>query len=450
MKTDLLNRQCQCILWVINTNEWRMHMNNTALRAYISSNSLDTALTDIYGSAALQLQRARCLAAVDSFTQIFGEQEELLLLSAPGRTEIGGNHTDHNHGHVLAAAISLDVLAVVAPTSDSIVTFQSEGFPQDRVDLSVLSVQEEEKGRSAAIIRGIGARMKELGYQIGGFNAYSTSDVLKGSGLSSSAAFEVLVCSAFSHLFNEGGLHSSETAIISQYAENVYVGKPCGLMDQMACATGGFITVGFGNPQAPVVESIPFDFETTGYTLCIVDTKGDHGNLTPEYAAIPAEMKAVSAVLGQKALADCSKEEVYCNRNKIREKCGDRALLRAIHFFNDDARVLEQACALRNGDFARFLELVNESGRSSYMYLQNVFAPSQIQEQGISLGLCLTEQLLSGRGAFRVHGGGFAGTMQAYVPNDLLAQYKTAMEETFGAGSCYLLSVRRDGGIRIL
>lgn len=419
------------------------------LRQQIENGGCDDSIRRVYGADFLESAKRRCLDAIDSFEAIYGEMDNMMLISAPGRTEIGGNHTDHQGGHVVAGAVSMDVLAVAAPNGTDTVSFQSQGFPRDVVDLSVSGVQENEKGTSACLIRGVAAAMKQRGMTVGGFCAYSTSQILKGSGLSSSAAFEVLTCNIFSSLFNNGSLSAIDAAVISQYAENVYFGKPSGLMDQMASSVGGFVAINFGDAKNPVVENIPFDFASTGHSLCIVDTKDSHDNLTHEYAAIPVDMRAVAAKMGHELLSQCDPAEFYQNAAEIRSACGDRAFLRASHFFEDDRRAAQQAEALRKGDFEAFLQLVRESGRSSYMYLQNVVKTSDSQHQGLAVGLCMTEHILGNRGAFRVHGGGFAGTIQAFVPNDLLSEYKQKIEALFGEGSCYQLVIRPDGGIRI-
>ncbi len=405
-------------------------------------------LSEIYGDAA-QAQAKRYAKAIESFQAIFGEEGACRLFSAPGRSEIGGNHTDHNNGCVLAAGVSLDVIAVVRPTDDGIILIKSEGFEADNVSLSDLSPIEGEKNTSAALIRGVAAGFVNNGHKIGGFTAYTTSNVLKGSGLSSSAAFEVLVGTILSCLYNDGSVSAVEIAKIAQYAENAYFGKPSGLMDQMASSVGGFITIDFKNTAEPIIEEINYDFAKSGYALCIVDTKGNHADLTGEYAAIPSEMKNVAAFFGKKVLREITKTMLLEKLDEVRDACGDRAVLRALHFFDENERVAMQAKALNSGDFEEFLRLVNESGESSYCYLQNIFACSAPREQGLSLALYTAKKALGGEGACRVHGGGFAGTIQAFVPSAVLDDFIRAMDGVFGDGSCHVLSVRPVGGVEI-
>ena len=369
--------------------------------------------------------------------------------SAPGRSEICGNHTDHNHGKVLAAAVDLDVIAAVEPTDDGFVTVKSEGYPEDKVALSELSVVDDEKNTSAALIRGVLAGFKARGHAIGGFKAYTRSNVLKGSGLSSSAAFEVLIGTILSGLYNGGNVSAVEIAQIAQYAENVYFGKPSGLMDQMASSVGGFTKIDFADPEKPVIEAISLDLAAHGHRLCIIDTRGNHADLTPDYAAIPAEMKAAAGELGKSHLRELSRDDILNNIAALREKTGDRAVLRALHFMDENERVDELADAIRHDDFTAFLSVINRSGDSSYKYLQNVFASSHPNEQGVSLALYLASSILGKAGACRVHGGGFAGTIQAFVPDDLLDTFVSGMETVFGAGSCYVLSVRPYGGVEV-
>ena len=371
------------------------------------------------------------------------------FFSAPGRTEVGGNHTDHNNGRVLAAGVSLDVIAAVVPTDDGIIRIKSQGFPMDTVDSSDTEIKDEEENTSCALIRGVAAGMLRRGYKVGGFTAYTTSNVLKGSGLSSSAAFEVLVGTILSGLYNDFAVSPVEIAQISQFAENIYFGKPSGLMDQMASSVGSFITIDFADTANPVIEAIDFDFAASGHRLCIVDTKGSHSDLTPEYAAIPAEMRSVAQFFGKDYLRELTKADVMANLAALRAKLGDRAVLRALHFFGDNERVVKQAAALRSHDFKKFLKLINESGDSSYKYLQNIYASSNPAEQGLSLALYIASDVLGGEGACRVHGGGFAGTIQAFVPEEKLEKFKSAMEGVFGEGSCYVLSIRPFGGTEV-
>ena len=406
-------------------------------------------LDKIYTADKLNFQKERYNEAEKEFEIIYGEKP-LYAFSAPGRTEVGGNHTDHNFGRVLAAGVSLDVIAMVIPTDDGVISVKSQGFDIKPVNTAELDIIKAEENSSEALIRGMAAGFKKNGHKIGGFKAYTTSNVLKGSGLSSSAAFEVLIGTILNGLYNDGSVSDVEIAQLAQYAENAYFGKPSGLMDQMASSVGGFITIDFADEKNPVINSINFDFSKSGHSLCIVDTKGNHADLTPEYAAIPAEMKSVAQFFGKKVLREITKEQLIENISAVREKCGDRAVLRALHFFDDNERVLKEAKALNSGDFNTFLELVNESGNSSLSYLQNIFAVSAPSEQGVTLAIYTAKSLLGGTGACRVHGGGFAGTIQAFVPNEKLEEFKTGMEKVFGEGSCYVLSIRNCGGTKVV
>ena len=395
-------------------------------------------------------QRARYEQLRQGFAGQFGSDEGGAYFSAPGRSEIGGNHTDHNHGRVLTAAVNLDIAAYARKTDNGRAVLKSAEYLKiDAIDLSDLSIKPEEEGTSASLIRGICARCVELGYKVGGFEAYTITRVLKGSGLSSSAAFEVLVVTIISHLYNDGAIDPVTAAKIAQYAENVYFGKPSGLLDQMACSVGGFTAIDFKDPENPVINKVDFDITAQGYALCVVDTGGNHADLTGEYAAIPAEMKQVAAFFGKDFLRDVDEKEFYEHIGQIRKQTGDRAVLRAMHFFDDDRLAAEEAQALYAGDFERFKGMILASGRSSFQRLQNVFAVVNPQEQGISLALALSERLLAGKGAWRVHGGGFAGTIQAFVPLDSLEEYRDAMEKVFGPGTCYTLSIRQPGGTKV-
>ncbi|MFA9382027.1 MAG: galactokinase, partial [Acetanaerobacterium sp.] len=333
---------------------------------------------------------------------------------------------------------------------DQIIRIKSEGYEMDIVDLVSLAPDKGERNLASALIRGIAARFVQLGRKIGGFDAYTTSNVLSGSGLSSSAAFEVLVGTVLNHLFNEAAFSPAEIAQIGQYAENVYFGKPCGLMDQTASAVGGFVAIDFADPAAPKIDKLAYDFASSGHVLCIVNTGGNHADLTPDYAAVPAEMREVAALFGKTYLREVDEAAFFAAIPSLRGKTSDRAILRAIHFFGDNARVVQQSAALSSGDFAAFKTLVLESGRSSYQYLQNVFSSRCPSEQGVSLALALSERVLKAGGAWRVHGGGFAGTIQAYVPTGLLDEYRCEIERVMGKGTCYVLSVRPEGGICVL
>ena len=418
----------------------------------IENKKYDAALAPLYGNSEMELSlaRGRYLHVAKAFGEIFPEAVEISFFSAPGRTEVGGNHTDHNHGCVLAAAVNLDIVAVASKSENTLIRFQSEGFPMDEVDISNLSIQENEKESSAALIRGVCYRMKELGYQIGGFDAYSASQVLKGSGLSSSAAFEVMVVTILNHLYNDGAIDGVTMAQIAQYAENVYFGKPSGLMDQTASAVGGFVAIDFHDPKHPVLEKVDLDLTSKGYALCIVDTGGSHFDLTSDYAAVPVEMKSVAKLLGHDVLRDCGFDTFMSRLPELREKVGDRAVLRAFHFFRENERAVLEKEALKADDFDAFKQLVLDSGFSSYQYLQNVFSVSNVSEQGVSLALAVSESVLKGKGAWRVHGGGFAGTIQAFVPFESLEEYKNTIEGVFGKNHCYVLSIRPAGGIQVI
>ncbi len=410
---------------------------------------METRYQELYGKEA-EAQKGRYQKIKTGFEETFGTTQGAEWYSAPGRTEIGGNHTDHNHGHVLTAAVNLDIVGLAKKTDTNVVRLKSAEYPRtDLVDLSDLSPREEISG-SQALIRGISAKCIEMGYQVGGFDCYTMSRVMKGSGLSSSAAFEILVVTVISHLYNNDEIDPVTAAIIAQYAENVYFGKPSGLLDQMASSVGGFTSIDFSEPTKPVIEKVDFDFASCGYALCVVDTGGSHANLIGEYAAIPAEMKQVAHFFGKEFLRDVDEREFYESLGEIRKRTGDRAVLRAMHFFDDDKLAVEEAKALKSGDFQGFQKMIRASGRSSLQRLQNVFAVVSPEEQGVTLALALTERLLGEEGAFRVHGGGFAGTIQAFVPLGKLDSYRTEIEKVFGKDSCHALSVRRPGGTKVL
>ncbi len=419
------------------------------LKKSILNGEFDKSLSVIYSDVSAS--RERYAKSCDEFIALYGDSEGARLFSAPGRTEVGGNHTDHQHGRVLAGSVDLDVIAVVCPLEESIVRIKSEGYEMDTVDLSELSINPNEKGRAISLIRGTCAAFSEAGYNIGGFNAYTTSNVLKGSGLSSSAAFEVLIGNILSGVYNGGQVDAIEIAKIGQKAESVYFGKPCGLLDQSASSLGGFTAIDFFDPKNPKVEKVDFDLAAEGYTLCVVNTGGNHANLTGDYADITIECKSISNHFGKDFLREVDPTDFFENISLLRCKYGDRAVLRALHFFNEDDRAEKEKQALKKGDFNEFLRLVNESGNSSFKYLQNVYSTSDVHEQGISLALALTEQYLKGTnsGAYRVHGGGFAGTIQVFIPTKLLAGYKICIEKAFGKGSCYVLGIRPIGGCEI-
>lgn len=426
-------------------------MNTKKLITSIQNGELKEKLLDIYlDQNRLDYQTNRYRTAVARYEALFGEAD-VQILSAPGRTEVGGNHTDHQHGQVLAASINDDAIAVASSNSSRQVRIQSEGYDMLTVDLDDLDKKSSEEGTSLSLIRGILSCSRDKGYVIGGFNAYITSDVLGGSGLSSSAAYETVIGNIISHLYNNGSIDAVTIAMIGQYAENVYFGKPCGLMDQMACSVGSLCRMDFADPAAPEIERIPWDMDAAGYSLCITDTKGSHADLTPDYAAVPAEMKSVAAFFGEDVLHDVPEKTVLTNIPQLREKLGDRAVLRALHFYEENHRVLLEADALKNNDFAAFLNHVKASGNSSYKFLQNVYTNHDVQHQNVSVALCLSEKILGSEGGVcRVHGGGFAGTIQAFVRNDKVDEYKSVLDQVFGSGACAVLKIRKYGGVRVI
>ena len=382
------------------------------------------------------------------FAATFGGTPERYF-SAPGRTEIGGNHTDHQRGRVLAGAVNLDTVAAVCPNGTSVIRIQSKGYPMSIVDLNHLEPVETEINTTPALIRGVAARFAQMGCKVAGFDAYCESTVLPGSGLSSSAAYEVLIGTIINHLFFGGKVSQPEIAMIGQYAENVFFGKPCGLMDQTASAVGNLVTIDFFDKDNPVIEPVNFDFASCGHALCIIDSGADHADLTDEYAAIPGEIKAVAAYFGKDVLTQIDEAEFYANIPALRNACGDRAVMRCIHFYQENARVPLQVAALREGNFDRFLTLIKQSGYSSYMYLQNVIPAGCKSHQDVAVALALCEHFLNGRGAYRVHGGGFAGTIQAFVPFDILDTFVAGMDGVLGSGACHVLSIRPQGGVEM-
>ena len=369
--------------------------------------------------------------------------------SAPGRTEIGGNHTDHQRGRVLAAAVNLDTRAAVRVNGTGTVRILSKGYPLCTVSLNTLVPQENEINTTPALVRGVCARFAELGCKVEGFDAYCESTVLPGSGLSSSAAFEVLIGTIVNHLFFDGRVSQPEIAQIGQYAENVFFGKPCGLMDQTASAVGNLVTIDFFDKDHPVIEPVDFDFSACGHALCIIDSQASHADLTDEYAAIPGELKQICAYFGKEVLTQISEADFFAAIPALRKICPDRAVLRAIHFYQENARVPQQVEALRRGDFTAFLELVKQSGYSSYMYLQNVIPAGYVEHQDVAVSLALCEHYLRGKGAYRVHGGGFAGTVQAFVPFELLDSFRAGIDAVLGQGACHVLSIRPQGGVEM-
>lgn len=392
----------------------------------------------------------RYINVIDGYAENFGEAGELSLFSAPGRTEIGGNHTDHQHGCVLAGSVNLDVIAAVSFNGENVVRIKSKGYPMDEIALDDLEIHPEQFDKAAALIRGVLKRFSDMGYELKGFNAYTESNVLKGSGLSSSAAFEVLVGTIVNHLCANMEVDPIEIAKIGQYAENVYYNKPSGLMDQMASSVGAVVAIDFESTEKPVVKKVDFDLTKFDHSLCIIDSGADHADLTSEYAAVPAEMKLVAEYFGKSYLREVSLEEFLGELKNIREKLNnDRAVLRAFHYLHDSDYAVKQAEALKNDDFEEFCRLNKKSGQSSYMYLQNVYASSMPTQQAVAVTIALCGEILGDRGSYRVHGGGFAGTVQAFVPNDLLDEFKSRMEAVLGEGMCHVLSIRPVGGYRL-
>ena len=427
-------------------------MNNLQLIEKIKSGAIDDKLITLYGVDALSSAKDRYINAINCFTSLYGNDRELSLFSVAGRSELSGNHTDHNKGCVVAASISLDIIAVAAKTDDAIVRVKSEGFDEDVVDISAYTSPVKEKyGSSESIIAGMCAGLKANGHKTGGFVAYTTSSVLKGSGLSSSAAFEDMIGTIESHLYNDGGVDNVEISKLSQWAENQFFGKPCGLMDQVACAVGGIVAIDFADTKNPVITPISFDITAAGYNLCIVNTGGNHADLTDDYASVPAEMKSVAAYFGKEVLREVDENDVIAAIPALREALGDRAIMRALHFFEENKRVAKQKAALESGDLDTFFENVKASGRSSFCYLQNVYTTKNLTEQGLSLALCIAEKILGNKkAAWRVHGGGFAGTIQAFVPSECVAEYKAAMDACFGKDACIVLNIRPVGASKII
>lgn len=425
-------------------------MKTTQLINFIQNKKADNELTRIYGEENLEVQRNRYFDAVNEFYNIYGERE-VSIFSVPGRSELSGNHTDHNHGKVMAGSINLDIIAVASKSDDSLIRIKSQGFDEDVVDIETYKTPNDaDYFKSSALIAGMSRAFENAGNKTGGYVAYTTSNVFKGSGLSSSAAFEVMVGNILNYFYNDGKVDNVEIAKMAQYSENVFFGKPCGLMDQMACAVGGFVYIDFEDTKNPVIEKIPFDLSGAGYALCIVNTGGNHADLNEDYASVPYEMKSVAKYFGKEYLRQLDKQTVLNNVEKLREVTGDRAILRAIHFFNENERVTAQADALRNGDVKKFLSYVIKSGNSSFMYLQNVFTTKNVGEQGLSLALAITDSVLGGKDcAYRVHGGGFAGTIQAFVKKELVEEYRQAIDSAFGKGACHVLRIRPDGAIQV-
>ena len=426
-------------------------MNNIKeVKNTIENGGFDSALVRVYGEKELDAQRRRYAELCSFYEDTLGEGENIRFFSAPGRTEVCGNHTDHNNGKVLAASINLDAIAVVSKNDDNIIRVKSKGHKMNVVDLNDLVPNEANFGSSTTLVQGVAATIKNLGYTVAGFDACTASDVMGGSGLSSSAAFEVLLGSVLSYMFNDGKISPVEIAKVAQYSENVFFGKPCGLLDQMASSVGTFVTIDFKSVKDPVIKKIDFDFSKSGHSLCIVDTHGNHSDLTDDYAAVRTEMESVAQALGKNVLREVSYEEFFAALPELTGRVNDRAILRAIHFFNENKRVEKAVECLENNDFEGFKQVIIDSGRSSFMLNQNVYTPKNPTEQKLSLALAISKELLDGKGAWRVHGGGFAGTIQAFVPNDMLDTYKKTIEGVFGEGSCHVLIIRPVGGTQVI
>lgn len=429
-------------------------MKTADLIRHIEDGKLSDRLISIYiDDSKIKYQTERYTNAVKKYTELFSNSEDydddVCIISAPGRTEVCGNHTDHQRGEVLAASINDDAIAIVG--SSNSVNIMSEGYPMISFSIDDISKNDNEEGTTVALIKGVLAGCRDKGFSIGGFNAYITSDVLGGSGLSSSAAFETVIGNVISNLYNDGKIDAVTIARIGQYAENHYFGKPCGLMDQMACSVGGLCHIDFASPEEPIIESIDVSLDEYGYSLCITDTKGSHADLTPDYAAVPAEMKSIASYFGKNVLKELNENDVLENINSLREKYGDRAVLRAFHFYEENIRVKTASEALKNHDFNSFLDNISKSGNSSYKYLQNVFTTHDITHQNVSIALCISEMVLGDEGGVaRVHGGGFAGTIQAFVKNEFVSKYKDSMDSVFGEGACAVLKIRNYGGIRVI
>ena len=396
----------------------------------------------------LYISAERKRALDDGFQTVFGQMPQSYF-SAPGRTEISGNHTDHQRGRVLAGAVNLDTQAAVRVNGTDKIRIQSKGYPMCQVELSQLEPVESEINSTPALVRGVAARFVQLGCRVQGFDAYVESTVLPGSGLSSSAAYEVLVGTIINHLFFDAKVSQPEIAQIGQYAENVFFGKPCGLMDQTASAVGGLVTIDFADKDHPVIRPVDFDFSTTGHALCIIDSRADHADLTDEYAAVTRDLKEVSRFFGKEVITEIPEEEFYAGLSKLREVCPDRAVMRAIHEYNENRRVPQQVACLERGDFEGFLKLTKESGFSSWMYLQNVIPLGYVDQQAMAVALALCEHYLQGKGAYRVHGGGFAGTVQAFVPMEILESFRQGIDGALGEGACHVLDIRPQGGVKM-
>ena len=427
-------------------------MTPAALISHIEKNGLDEKLRELYGKDQLAKQRDRYVSAINEFCALYGDDREISVFSVSGRSELSGNHTDHNRGCVIAASINLDIIAIASKRDGGNIRVKSDGYDEITVNIYEYTKPDEALfGTSASIIAGMCRGFTDRGYNTGGFDAYMTSSVLKGSGLSSSAAFEDMIGNIENHFYNGGSIDNVEIAKLAQKAENVFFGKPCGLMDQVACAHGGIVAIDFCEATAPVIEKMDFDITGAGYKLCIVDTGGSHADLTDDYAAIPAEMKSVAGFFSKDVLREVNEEDIYSNIPALRERNGDRAILRALHFISENKRVKVQKQALSDGDIDLYFKNVIASGKSSFCYLQNVYTTKNVREQGLSLALALAEDYLADKGgAYRVHGGGFAGTIQAYVKSEYADGFAALMNSAFGDGACLVLQIRRDGAIKII
>lgn len=415
----------------------------------IQNNVYNDLLKDVYVNELLiDSQKERYVKAIEKFISLYGDKE-IEIYSTPGRSEVCGNHTDHQHGEVLAAAINLDIIAIVSP-NESHIKILSDDYDIQAIDINDLGKKDDETETSEGLIRGVCARYIELGYQIGGFDAYMTSDVLQGSGLSSSAAFEVMIGTILSGLYNDMSIDPVTIAQVGQYSENVYFGKPCGLMDQCACSVGSLIHIDFKDNNHPVVEKVEVDFPEFKHSLCIVDVHASHADLTDDYASIPSEMKQVAKFFGQEFLRDVDEKEFYAQLPEVRKAVNDRAVLRTIHLFEENKRVQKAVQALKDADFETFKATIQASGQSSYKYLQNIYSNYDVNNQAVSIAIALSEEILKDQGVCRVHGGGFAGTIQAFVKDEYVETYKAEIEKYFGEGSCHILKVRKYGGIKVL
>lgn len=425
-------------------------MEAKELIAKIESGDYNDTILDIYvDEGKVEYQRQRYMDAINQYISAF-ENDDVEIYSAPGRSEVGGNHTDHQHGEVLAASINLDAIAIVKPLDEAVVKIISKGYDMITVNLDNIGLMENEKETTLSLIKGVLYKMTEMGYKIGGFQAYITSDVLIGAGLSSSAAYETLIGTIISGLYNDMKVSAIEIAMIGQYAENVYFGKPCGLMDQMACSVGNLVHINFADTKKPVVEKVSFDMNKYGYSLCITDTKGSHADLTADYAAVPEEMKKVASFFGKEVLLGLTVDDILGKISEVREQVGDRGVLRALHFIRENERVQREVAALKKENINEFLKHVAASGNSSYKYLQNVYSNSDVQHQNVSLALAISEDFLGGNGVCRVHGGGFAGTIQAFVKNEVVTEYQKRMNIVFGSDACSVLKIRKYGGMKVM